>query len=183
MKARLFAALLVALAPAAANAADDDNPYRTVKVGDFATYKTISKAMGMTVEGSATRTVTAKDDKEATVAIVVKAPGVEKKDAEKIDLTRHYDPTKGALPPGFQVKMEKAKDGKEKVKVGGKEYDCTWETYTLTGTVNDLKVTGEIKVWQSKDLPLQMVKSEMTAEVAKQKFEIHMELTESGRKD
>ena len=54
MKVRLLAALVIALAPAAATAADDDNPYRSVKVGDFATYKTISKAMGMTVEGRVT---------------------------------------------------------------------------------------------------------------------------------
>jgi len=39
MKFRLFAALLIAVAPVAARAADEENPYKKVKVGEFATYK------------------------------------------------------------------------------------------------------------------------------------------------
>src|SRR5262245_7099681 len=40
MKARLFAAMLaIAATPFMARAADEENPYKKAKVGDFATYK------------------------------------------------------------------------------------------------------------------------------------------------
>src|SRR5262245_57824374 len=53
MKARLFAAVLaIAVAPFVARAADEENPYKKAKVGDFATYKMTTKAMGFNVEGT-----------------------------------------------------------------------------------------------------------------------------------
>lgn len=183
MKVRLFAALLAAALPLAARAADEENPYKKVKVGDFATYKMTTKAMDRTVEGTATRTVSGKDDKEVVIKMVIKAMGLElPAPDEKIDLTKPYDPTKAALPPGAEVKMEKLKDGKEKVKAAGKEYDCQWETYKVTGTANGLEIKAEVKVWQSKEIPLQMVKLESTGEVGGTKIESVMELTESGSK-
>jgi hypothetical protein len=183
MKLRLFTVLLVAIAPLAARAADEENPYKKVKVGEFATYKMTTKVMGMTVDMTATQTVTAKDDKEATVKVVVKANGTELPPQEqKIDLTKPYDPTKATLPPGADAKVEKLKDGKEKLKAAGKDYECKWETYKVTGKANGVEMTGEIKVWTSKDLPLQMVKMEMTAEVAGMKVEMNMELSETGSK-
>ena len=44
---------------------------------------------------------------------------------QKIDLTKPFDPTKGGgvCRPGTDVKVEKGKEGKEKIKVNGKEYD------------------------------------------------------------
>ena len=183
MNVRLLAAVVIALAPLAARAADEENPYKKVKVGDFATYKMVSKFAGGMVEGTATQTVTAKDDKEVTVKMVVKAGGMELPPQEqKIDLTKPYDPTKAGLPPGANVKVEKLKDGKEKVKAAGKEYDCKWESFKISGNVNGIDMKGEVKVWQSKDLPLQVVKMESTAEAAGTKIESSMELTESGSK-
>jgi len=183
MKIRVWAMVLIAAAPLSARAADEENPFKKVKVGDYATYKVTSKVMGMTFEGTATRTVSAKDDKEATIKMVAKAKGQETPlPEEKIDLTKPYDPTKGAVPPGAEIKVEKLKDGKEKVKVAGKEYDCKWQTYKLTGKFNGLEVTGETKVWLASDLPLQLVKMESTSEVAGMKIESTMELTESGSK-
>jgi hypothetical protein len=183
MKARLLVALLVALAPVAARAADEENPYKKVKVGDFATYKMTTKIGGQSIEATATQTVTAKDEKEATVKMTIKANGMEVPGQEvKIDLTKPYDPTKTGLPPGADVKVEKQKDGKEKLKAAGKEYDCKWESYTVTGKAMGLDIKAEVKVWQSKDLPLQVVKMESTAEVAGMKVETVMELAETGSK-
>lgn len=183
MRVRLFAALLAAALPLAARAADEENPYKKVKVGDFATYKVTTKAMGMTVEGTATRTVSAKDDKEVTIKMVIKAMGLELPTPdEKIDLTKPYDPTKAAVPPGAVVKMEKLKDGKEKIKAAGKEYDCQWETYKVTGKANGLDIKAEVKVWQSKEVPLQMVKLESNGDVGEAKIETVMELSEVGSK-
>ena len=183
MKVRLFAALLIAAAPVVARAADEENPYKKVKVGEFATYKMTTKIAGMTLDGIATQTVTAKDDKEATLKMVVKANGAELPAQEqKIDLTKPYDPTKAGLPPGSDVKVEKLKEGKEKIKAGGKEYDCKWETFKVAGKTMGVEMSAEVKVWQSKDLPLQMVKMEMNAEAGGQKFEMEMVLTETGSK-
>jgi hypothetical protein len=104
---------------------------------------------------------------------------------EKIDITKPYDPTQvggGSLPPGADVKVEKGKDGKEKIKVAGKEYDCTWTIYKITGKAMGQEITGNVKAWMSKEAPLGLVKLEMTADAAKMKIEMTMELTESGNK-
>jgi hypothetical protein len=183
MKIRLWAMVLIAAAPLSARAADEENPYKKVKVGDFATYKMTTKLAGQTVEGTATQTVTAKDDKEATIKMVVKVNGTELPAQEqKIDLTKPYDPAKTGLPPGAEVKVEKLKDGTEKLKAAGKEYDCKWETYKVTGKAMGIEISADVKVWQSKDLPLQVVKMESTAEAGGMKIESTMELTESGSK-
>lgn len=182
MKVRLLALVLAAAVPLTARAADEENPYKKVKVGDYATYKMTTKLGDATLEGTSTQTVTAKDEKEATVKMTIKVGGMEQAIEQKIDLTKPYDPTKTGLPPGADVKVEKLKDGKEKIKAGGKEYECKWETYKVSGSAMGVEISGEVKVWQSKDMPLQLVKMESTATVAGMKVESTMELTESGHK-
>jgi hypothetical protein len=180
---RLVALLLAAAAPLAACAADEENPYKKVKVGDYATYKMTTKVMGQTIEGTVTQTVSAKDDKEATLKVTGKVNGMDiPAQEQKIDLTKPYDPTKTAVPPGTDAKVEKLKDGKEKIKAAGKEYDCKWETYKVSGNAMGIEMKAEVKVWQSKDMPLQVVKMEMTAEFAGMKMEMEMNLSESGSK-
>lgn len=190
MPVRLLAALVVCCAPLAARAADEDfNPYKNTKVGDFATYKMSMKVAGFAVVGNTTQKVTAKSDKEATVEVTgsIELNGMKMDIPEQkqtIDLTKPYDPTKvgGGLPPGTDVKVEKGKEGKEKIKVGGKEYDCTWTTYTVKGSANGQDIVANVKAWMSKDVPLGMVKMEMNADVAKMKMEMTMEMTASGNK-
>ena len=101
----LAAVLAVALAPVAARAADDDNPYKNAKVGDYATYKMTTKVAGFDVAGTMTQTVTAKNDKEATVKVT--GPDVNGMDLpaqeQTIDLTKPFDPTKASgLPAGHR---------------------------------------------------------------------------------
>ena len=185
MNLRLFAAALALAAAPTAFAADDDNPYKKAKVGDFSTYKMTTKIGGLNVDGTVTQEVTANDGKEATVKTSGKVNGMDIPANEvKIDLTKPYDPTKatGNLPPGANVQVEKLKDGKEKVKVAGKEYDSTWETYKMKVNHMGMAFETEMKVWQSKELAIPMLKMEMTAEVAGQKMEVAMELTETGNK-
>jgi hypothetical protein len=183
MRVRLLAALLIAAAPLAARAADEENPYKKVKVGEFATYKMTTKVAGKSFEGTITQTVAAKDDKEVTLKVTGKVNGMDiPVQEQKIDLTKPYDPTKTAVPPGTEAKVEKQKDGKEKIKAGGKEYDCKWESYKVTGKANGIEMNADVKVWQSKDLPMQMVKMEMAAEFAGMKMEMDMELSETGTK-
>ena len=191
MTVRLFAAVLaVCCAPLAARAADEENPYKNTKVGDYATYKMSMKVANFTIAGTTTQSVTAKSEKEATVKTTGSFELMGNKQEipeqeQKIDLTKPFDPTKvggGGLPPGVAVNVEKGKEGKEKIKVGGKEYDCTWTTYTVKGKDNGQDITADVKAWMSKEMPLGMIKMEMTADVAKMKMEMTMELTESGNK-
>ena len=190
MTIRLFTAILaIFCAPLVVRSADEDNPYKNAKVGDFATYKMSMKVAGFAVTGSTTQSVTAKSEKEATVkttgafelnGMKMDIPAQE----QTIDLTKPFDPTKvgggGGLPAGTDVKVETGKEGQDKIKVAGKEYDCTWTTYTVKGKAGGQEITADVKAWMSKDLPLGMVKMEMTADVAKMKMEMTMELEKSG---
>jgi len=194
MTVRLLAAVLV-VAPLAARADDKnaiDNPYKNVKVGDFATYKISTKAAGLDIGGTLTQTVTAKTEKEATVkasgkinfmGMDVAIPEQE----QKIDLTKPFDPTQvggggGALPQGADFKVEKLKDGKEKLKVADKEYETTWVTYKMKGKAMGQEIDADGKVWIAKDVPMGMVKMEMNMTAAGQKIAVTMELSETGSK-
>jgi hypothetical protein len=188
---RSFVAVLVlAVAPVAARAADEENPYKNAKVGDYATYTITTKAAGQTIDGTLTQTVTAKTDKEATVkgVMVFNLGGKEMKfpeQEEKIDLTKPYDPTKGGganLPGGAgEIKAEKDKDGKEKIKVNDKEYDTTWTSYKVKIKAGGQEIAGDMKAWMTKDMP-GMVKMTMTADFMGQKIEMTTELKETGNK-
>jgi len=192
MSLRLLAVMLaICCAPLASRAADQDNPYKNAKVGDYATYKMNMKVANFTIAGTTTQSVTAKSDKEATVKTTGSFELMGNKQdipeqTQTIDLTKPFDPTKvgggGGLPPGTDVKVEKGKEGKEKIKVNGKEYDCTWTAYTVKGKAGGQDLTADVKAWMSKDMPLGMVKMEMTADIAKMKMEMTMELSESGNK-
>ena len=70
MTIRLLAtSLAICLVPFLARAADEEHPYKNVKKGDFATYKMKVKVGPLDIDGTTTQTVTAKDDKEATVKV------------------------------------------------------------------------------------------------------------------
>jgi len=191
MRTRLIAAALaIAVAPFVARAADDENPYKKAKVGEYATYKMTTKVGGIAAEGTLTQTVTAKTDKEATIttsgkisAMGMEVPVPEQK--QTIDLTKPFDPTQttGNLPPGTEVKVEKIKDGTEKLKIGDKTYDTKWETLKMKAKVNTMEFEADMKVWQAKELSIPMVKLEMTSEVGGNKMEVQMELTETGVKE
>ena len=190
MFVRLLAAIVaISCAPLALRAADEENPFKNAKVGDYATYKMSMKFMGQTLSGTTTQSVTAKSEKEATIQTTgsIDFMGTKQeipKQEQKVDLTKPFDPTKvsGGLPPGTDVKIEKGKEGKEKVKVAGKEYDCTWTTYTMKGKANGQEFSGDVKAWMSKEMPLGMVKMAMTANVANIKMEVTMDLSETGSK-
>ena len=183
MRTRLFACgLALALAPWAA-AADEENPYKKAKVGDYATYKMTTKIAGMSIDGTLTQSVTAKSDKELTVKVSGKVNGMDiPAQEQKIDLTKPYDPTKASLPPGTDAKVEKLKDGTEKIKAGGKTYDTKWESYKVKAKTGGQEFEAEIKAWMSKDVALLVVKMEMSADILGMKMEMDMELTEAGSK-
>lgn len=185
MTARLLAAAFaLALAPFAARADEIDNPFRNAKVGDYAVYKMTTKIGDLAIGGTVTQTVTAKTDKEATLKVTANVNGMDTPAQEqKIDLTKPFDPTKaGSLPPNADIKVEKLKEGKEKVKVGGKEYDSNWTTFKVKGKVMGLAIDADVKAWIAKEIPTGMAKMEMAASIAGMKMEMKMELSETGNK-
>jgi hypothetical protein len=46
-----------------------------------------------------------------------------------------------------------------------------------------MDIEADMKVWQTPDLTIPMVKMEMNMEVSGQKMEMQMEMTESGNKE
>jgi hypothetical protein len=183
MSARLIAMLAALVVVPFAFAADEENPYKKTKVGDFATYKMTTKIAGMNLEGTITQTVAKKDDKEVTLKVTGTLNGMEiPAQEQKIDLTKPFDPTKASLPAGSDATVEKLKDGKEKIKAGGKEYETKWESYKVKAKTNGLEIEAEVKAWMVKDFAFQVVKMEMTTEVAGQKMAMEMELSETGSK-
>jgi hypothetical protein len=119
------------------------------------------------VDSKTKLTVTAKNNKEATIVTTGKVIIMGKEtdvpaQKLKIDLTKPYDPTSEAkLPKGVAVKVEKGA-GTEKIMVGGKEYECTWVKFKTGKKNNETETT----VWTSKDVPLSgIVKREVKSSV------------------
>lgn len=185
MNIRLIAAaFVVVLAPVAARSADDENPYKNAKVGDYSNYKMTMKVAGQNIAGTITQAITAKTEKEVTLKVSGKVNDMDiPVQEQKIDITKPFDPTKLAnQPAGADMKVEKGKEGKETIEVGGKKYEANWTNYTVKGKANGLDINSEMKVWLAKDLPTALAKMEMTMTVAGMKVEMTMELTETGNK-
>src|SRR5262249_46694846 len=125
------------------------------KVGDWVEHK----MTGPTFEGTSKITITEKTDKEVTYKVegTFTANGtkmVAPVQMQKVDLTKNYDAVSAANLNSKGVKIETVDEGKEKLKIGDKEYDTTWKKLRSTQTVNDMKIVSEYKMWFSKDVPV-----------------------------
>ena len=140
----------------------------------------VTSFMGNKIDGEIKMTVSAKTDKEATLKTTVVFMGMELPGGDqKIDLTKPYDPTKPMDPKSKDAKVEKLDEGKEKIKIGTKEYDCTWMKVKTVSKVGGKENTSEVKVWTSKAVPLGgIVKMEMKSDSTN----LSLELKESGSK-
>jgi hypothetical protein len=177
----LSLAVVVFLAPVALPGGEKDNtdnPFRTAKVGDYITHKVITSMMGKVIEANVKQTITAKSETEATVQAITTIlfntfPSL----PLKIDLTKPFGPEAVAVLNRPNVKFEKKGEGKEKIKVGDKIYNCNWIAGKVTVDSGKGKIESEAKYWFSKSVPLTgMVKAEMTSTIAT----IRMEFVESG---
>ncbi|MEZ6140183.1 MAG: hypothetical protein R3B84_06385 [Zavarzinella sp.] len=185
---KLFAlafAVVFATTTFAQKPSEEPNPLKDAKVGDFAKYKMSMSILGMNIDMEATTTVVKKSEKEATLETEVKSDGnlpiPNQKQTQVVDLTKPLDPAKSMnLPEGTEAKIEKLKDGKEKIKVNGKEYDCTWETYKMKMKQMGMDIDADVKVWNAKGFKFGSVKMEMKMEVLGNKMDMTMELIESG---
>lgn len=187
MRTRLLAvALAFCVAPFAIQAADEENPFKSATKGDFATYKMKVKVGQYEIDGTTTQTVLEKTDKEAKVKVTANVNGQETPAQEvPIDLTKPYDPTKvggGPIPAGTELTTTKVADGKEKLKLGNKDYETTWTTYKLVGKAGTTDIKADMKVWQAKEVPLGCVKAEITGLIGTAEAKLTLELTEAGNK-
>jgi hypothetical protein len=199
MTARLLAVLLALVlvpaarsAPAPKSSGEDDVPYKSAKVGDFATYKMTTKVAGIGVDGEVTQTVSAKSDKEMTIKTATKlaAGGMDVPTSEQegtIDLTKPFDPIKSGFmgqgaAAGAAPTCEKLEEGKEKLNVAGKEYEATWTTYKVKVNAGAQQFEADVKIWSSTKFSFYMLKTEMTADIGGMKMEMTMELSEVGTK-
>ena len=180
----LIAAFALMLVPASGRASDDDNPYKNSKIGDFAIYKMTMKVAGQVLEGTMTQTVIEKSEKEVILQVTSKIGGrAFPEQRTKMDITKPFDPTKtNTLQVGVDAKVEKGKEGKEKLKVAGKEFDTVWTNYKVTGKAGDQDIESEMKVWMSKDLTGALARIEMKLTAGGMTVEATMELTEKGSK-
>ncbi|HEV3440765.1 MAG TPA: hypothetical protein VG122_25655 [Gemmata sp.] len=148
----------------AAHAADEENPFKKSKVGDWVEYK----MTGTGFEGKTKMTIVTKDDKEVTyeIAATISFMGKEMTapvQKQTVDLTKPYDAIAAGNVAAKGVKIENVDDGKEKLKIGEKEYDTKWTKTKTTATVGDMTIVGEYKMWFSKDVPVSgLVKMETT---------------------
>lgn len=185
MKLQLLAsAFALVLAPVAARA-EDENPYKNSKVGDYAIFKITISAAGQEIAGTIVQTVKARTEKEVTLTVAATLNGMEVPAQEqKIDLTQPFDPAKYLnLPGGGNLKIEKGKEGREKIKVAGKEVESNWMTFSAKGKANGFDIDAEIKVWISKELKgAPIVKMESTMSYSGMKQNAKMEVTEIGSK-
>jgi hypothetical protein len=180
------AALAVMLLPAVGLAQEkkEENPFRNAKVGDWASYSMTTSAMGQKLEAAMKMEVTAKDDKSATLKTSMTFNGMDLPGQEtKIDLTKPFDPLAmhGQMPKDVEAKVEKTGEGKEKIKVGGKEYDAAWIKAKVSAKAMGKEINSDFKVWTSKDVPAGgLVKMEMQTKVANMTMDMTMELKDSG---
>ena len=131
------------------------NPYRNAKVGDWVEYK----MTGPNVEGTTRMTVLSKEDKELTYEITgtfsfmgnTSAAPVQRM---KIDLTKSYDAVSAANLKANDVKIEKLEEGKETLKVAGKEYDTKWTRLRTTASAGGMTIVSNYKMWFCDEVPL-----------------------------
>jgi uncharacterized protein YodC (DUF2158 family) len=176
----------VALAPADDKKPDDkkgekaDNPgyasWAKFKPDTKVVMKSSFEFNGMKFESkTSTKLVEVKDDKlvvEDEVTSVV--DGKESKlPASKRDVPKQLD----AAPPGLDPKTGKptgtTDEGKEKLKIGGTEYECKWYKFkTKQKGFGGEEEEIEGQVWMSDDLPGKVAKSNVKLKAGAMTMEI-----------
>ena len=177
-------AVLVLLAPMVSLGQDKmDNPLKNTKVGDFATYRMSSNMGGKDFAITMKQAIKAKDGNEVTLETSMNFGGKDLPGkSRKIDFTKPFDITSIMGEGKANATFEKSADGKEKVKIGDKSYDCVWQSgKVMSEGPGGMKVETEIKFWFSPTAPVSgLVKVEAKAEFGGMKTTMTMELSESG---
>jgi hypothetical protein len=181
MIARLLSVGLIVAFATAAQPAEGDNPFKDAREGDHVVYKVSLSIAGKRQDGKIKMSVKDRKEKDQTVTLstTVEMSGRPPSTTDAyLDLSKPYDPlTLAGINPG-EVKVEKLDSGKEKIKVGGKEYDTEWERSKVTMKLGGNDFVTEVKSWRAKNVPLGgCVKLEMTNDL----YTLTMELSETNR--
>jgi hypothetical protein len=166
LKHFLCAFALLIGSPFSARAADDDNPFKNVKEGDWVKFSMTMVIGDFKVAGEFRKTVTAKSDKEVTIKTEMTLNGAKSiPSEEKIDLTKPHEPIKLLGLKESDTKIEKVSDAKEKLRIGTKEYECVVLKLKTKSNVGVMQYNSDVRLWTSKDVPLGgMVKLEVLGE-------------------
>jgi hypothetical protein len=167
----VFALILIAAA-FSTRAAEEENPFKKAKVGDWVEYKLANKMAGMSMEMEMRSTLSKKTDTEATVDVVTKMSGQEFKSSYTVKLNEKYDPRATGVKD-FTIK--ETGRGEETLTIGGKSLKTTWTSYEVSGKAEGgAPMNSKGKAWISSEVPLNgLVKSEQEiAGTGKQQMEL-----------
>jgi hypothetical protein len=146
--------------------AQGENPFRKAKVGDWVEYKLVGDQM----TGTLRYTIVAKDDREVsyeftTTFTILGEETVAPAKITKVDLAKPYDSLTLAVQGIPGTKMEKLGEGREIIKIGGKEYDTRWIKTKLRNTNDDQLPITAAKIWLTPEVPVfGLVKMELSSE-------------------
>lgn len=128
--------------------AEEENPFKKAKVGDWTQYAMKTVMAAATMESEMKQTVTKKTDTEVTYEVKMKANGMDMPaQTMTIKLDEKYDPTHAQK--GATVK-EIAK-GDEKLTIGGKTINTHWVEVETSMKIGDKDVVSKSKVWMAPD--------------------------------
>jgi hypothetical protein len=143
---RFVSSLVLFSVAGLALAQEADVPLKRAKVGDYIVYKMIGSVLG-----TMRQEVLAVTDKDVTIKSVTTINGMTlPADVKAYPINSKSDPA--SLNKDVKIIAESA--GTETLKIGGKEYRCTWRAVTTSAKVADMEVKSEAKVWISKDAPV-----------------------------
>jgi hypothetical protein len=131
--------------------AEDENPFKNAKVGDWVSYLMKVEMGDKVMKAEMKQTVTAKTDKDVTFDSVTTIDGQESKGAPTtVKLDQKFDPLQ--LPEGAKVK--EVATGDEKLTVAGKSFDAKWRQIEVTIKVGEQDTTTKAKVWTAATVPI-----------------------------
>ena len=143
--------ILVGLCLLAGLRAEEDNPFKKAKVGDWVSYTMKVEMPGTVIEAEMKQIVTAKTEKEVTFESITTREGQESKSPSiTVKLDQKFDPLQ--LPEG--AKLKEIAKGDEKITAGGKTFDTQWQQVEVTTKNGDQDVTTKAKIWLSATVPL-----------------------------
>jgi hypothetical protein len=179
MRSILACSLVLVLAPSS-RSADEENPMRKAKVGDWVEYR----MTGKDIEGTTKMTIVSKSDKEVTYEIEATFSFMGNKQTapvqrQTVDLTKPWDLISAKNLKENNVQLETISEGKETLKAGGKNYETKWKKLKSTTTAQGFTVVVNYQMWWSPDVPVTgLVRLDTAAGEAVTK----MEVVASGRK-
>ncbi|MFH0938285.1 MAG: hypothetical protein V1899_03260 [Planctomycetota bacterium] len=128
------------------HAADEKNPFKVAKVGDWIEYKMSNGP----INGTLKKTVIKKTDIETTIEMVNNMGGQEMKQQAVIKFNEKYDPLNPDMLGSNVVIVD---SGEENFAVADKTYSTKWAAIE-TPLVMDEKIMIKAKTWISTEVPL-----------------------------